>query len=70
MFAPKGTPAAIIKRLNTETNKALTSPDMVELLSAQALEPVGGPPEDLGRLVASELVKWAKVIKAVGMHAD
>ena len=70
LFAPKGTSPAIVSRLNTEITKALRSPDMIEILNPQGLEPVGGLPENLGRLISSELPKWAKVIKAAKIRAD
>src|SRR6185295_8435102 len=70
LFAPKGTPAAVVTRLNTEITQALRPPDVIETLNAQGLEPIGGPPDNLARLVSSELVKWAKVIKAANIRAD
>ena len=70
LLVPKGTPAAVVTRLNAEITKALGSPDVVETLNSQGLEPIGGPPENLGRLISSELVKWAKVIKAANIRAD
>jgi tripartite-type tricarboxylate transporter receptor subunit TctC len=70
MFAPKGTPPAIVARLNAEVGKALAAPDLIEVLGAQGLEPTPGTPDDLARFAASELDRWAKVIKATGVRAD
>lgn len=70
LFVPKGTPAPVIQRLNAEVTRTLASSDFLDILRAQGLEPVGGPPENLGRLVATEMVKWEKVIKATGVRAD
>jgi tripartite-type tricarboxylate transporter receptor subunit TctC len=67
LFAPAGTPEPIIKRLNALVREALTQPEARALLEKQDLEVVPGAPEDLGKLVRSELAKWAKVIKAAGI---
>jgi tripartite-type tricarboxylate transporter receptor subunit TctC len=70
MFAPIGTPSPILSRLNGLARKALDSPDARAVMEAQGLEVDPSTPEELGRLVKAELVKWAKVIKAAGIRAD
>jgi tripartite-type tricarboxylate transporter receptor subunit TctC len=69
-FAPKGTPAAIVARLNGEIGKALAAQDALDVLQAQGLEPMSGTSEGLAQLVAAELARWEKVIKASGARAD
>jgi tripartite-type tricarboxylate transporter receptor subunit TctC len=67
---PKGTPKEAIQKLNAEANRALQS-DMVKQRYAElGADPVGGSPEDLGRQIASELKRWAEVVKATGAHVD
>ena len=63
IFAPAGTPAAIVTKLNGEMNAALQTADLKERYSRIAVEPAGGPPQVLAKLVASEVRKWSKVIE-------
>jgi tripartite-type tricarboxylate transporter receptor subunit TctC len=70
ILAPAGTPGEIIARLNTEIVRALSLPDYRKFLVSNAIEPIGSPPEELGRYIRSELVKWAKVVKDAGVRVD
>ncbi len=63
LFAPAGTPRAVLVRLNTELNRVLKLPDIVEGLARQGIEPVGGSPEQFARVVAADTAKWTKVIR-------
>ncbi len=67
LFAPAGTPAAIVKTINTEVGKGLRQPEALEVLEKQGLEQSAGMPEELASLVRSEVTKWTKVIKATGI---
>lgn len=67
LFAPAGTPEAIVKRLNALVHEALAQPDVVATMQKQDLEIVPGTPEDLAKLVRTELAKWGKVVRASGM---
>jgi tripartite-type tricarboxylate transporter receptor subunit TctC len=64
LFAPAGTPNAIIEKLNAETAKALNSRDLRDKLALQGDETVGGSPEDLAAYLQAELAKWPAVVKA------
>jgi tripartite-type tricarboxylate transporter receptor subunit TctC len=70
VFAPAGTPPAVIARLNTEINKALLAPDFRERLAANGAEPVGGTPEQFSRAIERETAKYAAVIKRAGIKPD
>ena len=70
ILAPARTPDALIRRMNGELGTALKSPDVVEKLSSQAVEPYHTTPEQFGTLIRNELGKWDKVIKASGVKAD
>ena len=70
LLAPAGTPAAVISRLQREIAKVLRSPDVGEKLTAQGLDLVGNTPEEFAAVIRSEIVKWARVIKASGATAD
>ena len=67
LMAPKNTPREIVARLNTETDKALKSPDIKERFTNEGLEPMGGTPEAFTKFIRSEIDKYAKVIKAAGI---
>jgi tripartite-type tricarboxylate transporter receptor subunit TctC len=70
MLVPAGTPQAIIMRLNTEFNKAISTPEIAKRMIAEGIEPVGGEPRLFSDLIRSETAKWAKVVKAAGMQVD
>lgn len=67
MYAPAGTPKAIISRLNQLIVKALEMPDLREQLSRAGADPESSTPDQLGKLLRAETAKWAKVIKASGI---
>jgi tripartite-type tricarboxylate transporter receptor subunit TctC len=62
IFAPASTPAAIVAKLNQQIDAALQAPDVKERFARIAVEPAGGPPQVLSKLVAAEVRKWGKVI--------
>ena len=71
MFAaPAGTPGDIITRLNAAIVKALQMPDVREKLQAQGAELLSATPQEAGRFIRAEVVKWGKVVKASGARAD
>ena len=68
--APKGTPAAIVNRLNAEIDAALADPAMNARFADLGVVPVPGTPADFGKLIAAETEKWAKVIQFAGIKAQ
>jgi tripartite-type tricarboxylate transporter receptor subunit TctC len=70
MFAPAGTPAPIVQRLNRDLNQFLREADVRDVLEKQGLVPGGGAPQELGDRVKMELVRWTRVVKAAGIKAD
>src|SRR5205809_6448939 len=58
MFAPAGTPAAIVARVNRHVNELLKEADVRDVLARQGLEPAGGMPDALGARVKRELASW------------
>ena len=70
MFAPAGTPGAIVARINRDVNELLKETDVRDVLAKQGLDPAGGTPEVLGNRVKRELANWTRVVKAAGIKAD
>ena len=70
VFAPAGTPPAIVKRLNAEIVKIINMPDVKEKLIGLGAEPVGNTSEEFAALVKTEVVKWAEVVKQSGAKVD
>lgn len=70
LFAPIGTPAPVVKRLQEEVARVVRLPDIRERLDNLGVEPSGSTSEEFGRLVASDLAKWTAVAKAGNIKAD
>ena len=68
--APAGTPEQAIRRLNTAFNNTLNQPAMRDRMVAMGITPAGGAPEVLGRLIRSEYIRWAELIRAQGIKGD
>jgi tripartite-type tricarboxylate transporter receptor subunit TctC len=70
MFYSKGTPRPVVDKMNSEIKAALGTPEIKSFYPKQALDPVGGSPEELGDFFKSEVEKYAKVIKAANIRID
>ena len=70
MVAPRGTPRVAIDKLTTEIAAIIKSPDARERLATQGYVPESGSPQQLAEMIKSELVRYGKLIKAVGMQAE
>jgi tripartite-type tricarboxylate transporter receptor subunit TctC len=70
MGAPKGTPRAVIDKLNKAINAALADPAMQTKLAELGGASISGTPEDFGKIIADETAKWAKVVTATGATAE
>jgi tripartite-type tricarboxylate transporter receptor subunit TctC len=70
IFAPGATPKDVIARLNAEILKALQSPDIKERLATLGAAPGGGSPEDLGAYFKSEVEKFGKIVRALGLKIE
>lgn len=67
ILAPRGTPAAIVAKVNAATNKALTSEPMKGTLAKLGAQPRGGSPEDLADYIASETAKWKPIVEKLNL---
>jgi tripartite-type tricarboxylate transporter receptor subunit TctC len=70
LYAPKGTPPAIIATLNAALNKALSRPEARQKLLELGFEPAGGTPARLADFARTERKKWGPLIQAAGIRAD
>ena len=70
VFAPAGTPQAVVNKLNEEINRILVLPEVRERLLQTGLDPLAGSPAELGALVRNEIPKWARIIKEAGIKPD
>ena len=71
VYAPKGTPQAIVQRLNAEIVKILKMPDVAAKLTDQlGMEIVGSSPEELAAHMKSEIARWAELVKKSGATAS
>ncbi len=70
IFAPAKTPAAVINRLNQELVRVINRPEVTEKFFSTGVRAVGSSPQELAATVKSEIAKYGKVIKDVGIRAD
>jgi tripartite-type tricarboxylate transporter receptor subunit TctC len=68
--APKNTPADIVDRLNREINAGLADPTLKARLAEMGAWTLPGSPADCGNLIAEEIEKWAKVVRAGNIKAE
>jgi len=66
--APAGTPPAIVENLNRMLNRVLRGPDIRAWLEKQGLEPVGGSPAEFASEMRTDLDKWGKVVRRLGIR--
>jgi tripartite-type tricarboxylate transporter receptor subunit TctC len=70
LFAPAGTPAAVVAKWNADVTKILMSPEVRAKLMADGAEPAPDTPEQFAQMIARELAKYAKIVKASGAKVD
>jgi tripartite-type tricarboxylate transporter receptor subunit TctC len=70
ILAPAGTPRAIVDRWHRETVRALKDPEVRDRLVADGADPVGSTPEEFAAYLRAETIKWAKVVKAIGIQPE
>ena len=67
IFAPAGTPPAVVKRMNEELQAVLKEPEVTAKLHEQGAVPGSGSAEDLGRFVRSEAARYEKIVRAANI---
>lgn len=69
IWAPAGTPADVVQRLNTEINAVLKMPDVGERFSSVGAQVMGGSVDDFAKFHKAEYARWADFIKTTGIKA-
>lgn len=67
LVAPAGTPAAIIKRLNADVVKVLSTGESPQLLRTRGYDPTPTTPEEFGKFMRAEIARWTKAVKDYGI---
>jgi tripartite-type tricarboxylate transporter receptor subunit TctC len=70
IMVPKGTPQAIVDKLNAEVEKAVKRPEIVAAWAKQGATPMTMTPTEFGAYLEKDIAKWANVIKTANIHID
>ena len=70
IFAPPGTPADQVARLNRELNEILAAPEVRTAFESQGMDPATSSPEEFRRLVTRDAERWAALIRAAHIKAE
>ena len=70
LVAPRGTPQHVIKRLNAEIVAGFSEPEFVARLRKQSIDPAVGTPDQLAAYMKSEIARYRKLIKAIGLTVE
>ena len=70
IFAPAGTPKAVVEKISADINFFLAQADMQKWLRDQGLEPTGMTPDQFTQFIKADLVKWRQMINEVGIKAN
>jgi tripartite-type tricarboxylate transporter receptor subunit TctC len=69
-FAPAGTPADAVRRVNAAVNESLKTADIAAAIRRIGFEPHPGTPEDFAKLIASEMKVWVPIVQATGFQMN
>ena len=70
IFAPAGTPKAIVEKISADINFFLNQPDMQKWLRDQGLEPTGMTPDQFTQFIKADLAKWRQLITELGIKPN
>jgi tripartite-type tricarboxylate transporter receptor subunit TctC len=70
LLAPAKTPKPVVDRLRAETAKILAQPELQKKFEGQGAETVKMGPDEFGRFIKAEMVKWGRVVKEAGIKAE
>jgi tripartite-type tricarboxylate transporter receptor subunit TctC len=70
LLAPKGTPQAVIDRINRDLTEVLATAEVKSYMSNAGMEIVGSTPQEFARFFRAERDQWGRVVREVGVKAD
>lgn len=70
LFAPAGTPPAVVSRLSAEVRSIVALPAVQERFIQQGIEPVSSTPEQFSAYIKAELAKWMRTLKQLGIQSE
>ena len=70
ILAPAGTPKDVVAKLNVAVNAALQAEDVKARLTGVGVQIQGGTPEQFGKVIQTEVDKWAKLVKEAGIKPE
>ena len=70
LFAPTGAPRAVVMKVNADVRKVLAMPEIRDRLAGEGADVAASTPEEFAALIKTDMVKWARVVKQSGAHAD
>ena len=70
IFGPAGLPPSVVSKINADLAEILKAPDVLEVLAKQGGTPLVSSPEEFRNLLAKDIAKWAKTVKAAGVKAN
>ncbi len=70
LFAPKGTPPAVIQQINADIKRVLSDKDVMEKFATLGAEPYETTPQEFAAILSADIKKWAVVVKTSGATAD
>jgi tripartite-type tricarboxylate transporter receptor subunit TctC len=70
IVGPAGLPPAVVTRLNRAINTALESPELRANFANLGIEPRGGPPAEMAKLLAEDAPRWFEIIRLTGIKLE
>ncbi len=70
IVAPAGTPKDVVSKLSVEITRIIRAPEMTERLVQMGVDPMGGTPEEFGKLIRAETARFGKAVRESGAKAD
>jgi tripartite-type tricarboxylate transporter receptor subunit TctC len=70
IVAPAGTPKDVVNKLAAEITRIIRAPEMTERLVQMGVDPMGGTPEEFGKLIRAETARFGKAVRDSGAKAD
>jgi tripartite-type tricarboxylate transporter receptor subunit TctC len=70
ILGPANLPKDVVAKLNADINKALKDPELQKKLGDQGADVAGSTPEEFGKLIRDDMVRWGKIVKESGAKVD